>query len=341
MKVRQIVFPEPNRAELQTRESPEFAPDSVVVKTAVSTVSPGTEKANITGNPNIAGSGAPTTKFPRYLGYSSAGTVVRVGDQVKSVKVGDRVVVMWGFHADYNVVPESKVVQIPDEIDFHTAALLLIATFPLAAIRKTRLEIGESLLVMGLGLLGQFAVRLARAAGAVPVIAADPVAERRENARSHGADFALDPLAPGFAEAVKDLTRGGVKCGIEVTGVGAGLDETLDCMAKFGRVALLGCTRDKNFTIDYYRKIHAPGITLIGAHTVARPEVESAPGWFTHRDDILALCDLLRFGRLDFSDLTRHRHAPEECPAIYADLIANPAFPMATQFDWEQKGQNE
>ena len=81
-----------------------------------------------------------------------------------------------------------------------------------------------------------------------------------------------------FSKKAKELTGGGAKVGIEVTGIGAGLDGILDCMARFGRVALLGCTRNKEFTIDYYRKVHGPGITLIGAHTNARPSCESSNG---------------------------------------------------------------
>ena len=135
------------------------------------------------------------------------------------------------------------------------AALLHICTFPLAAVRKTRLEIGESMMVMGLGILGLIAVQLAHVAGATPVIAVDPVKERREKALRFGADYALDPFEEGFSEKVKELTGGGVNTAIEVTGLGAGLNQTLDCMAKFGRVALLGCTRDSNFTVDYYRKV--------------------------------------------------------------------------------------
>ena len=71
----------------------------------------------------------------------------------------------------------------------------------------------------------------------------------------------------------KEISNGGVKVGIEVTGVGAALDGILDCMARFGRVALLECTRSSDFTIDYYRKVHGLGITLVGAHTNARPAV--------------------------------------------------------------------
>lgn len=104
------------------------------------------------------------------------------------------------------------------------------------------------------------------------------------------------PCQEDFARQVKDATHGGVNTAIEVTGVGAGFNEALDCMAKFGRVALLGCTRNADFTVDYYKKIHGPGITVIGAHTIARPNVESHPGWFTHRDDIQAALRLCAGG---------------------------------------------
>ena len=336
MERKRIIFPEVNRAELITENiSDTLAPNSVMVKTAISTVSPGTERANITGNENVAGRAAPSVKFPRYPGYSSAGVVCAVGSAVQSVKVGDRVIVYWGSHTNYNVVPEDRVVKITDErITFPIAATIFISTFPMAAIRKTRLEFGESCMVMGLGLLGQFAVRYARAAGATPVIAVDPVESRRLDALAGGADYALDPFAPNFAQTVKDITEGGVNAAIEVTGQGAGLDETLDCMANFGRIALLGCTRNPNFTIDYYRKIHCPGITLIGAHTNARPERESHPGYFTHRDDIKAAMKLCASGRVDISAMTGHFHAPEEAPEVYQALIHDKNFPMAVQFDW-------
>ena len=329
-----IIFPEINKAALIEEEIGEPGAHDVLVKTAFSTVSPGTERANITGDPSIAGQSAPSVVFPRSCGYSSAGTVCKVGSEVKKVKVGDRVCVYWGVHTDYNMVPESRVEKLPDSIGFEEAAIVFISTFPLAAIRKTRLEFGEPCMVMGLGLLGQFAVRLARAAGACPVVAVDPVESRRADALAGGADYALDPFEEGFAKHVIDITGGGVKAAIEVTGQGAGLDETLDCMARFGRVALLGCTRNPDFTIDYYRKVHCPGITLIGAHTLARPETESHPGYFTHNDDIRAVLKMIEGGRLNYKIMTGHIHSPHDCMEVYDRLINDKNFPMATQFDW-------
>ena len=167
------------------------------------------------------------------------------------------------------------------------------------------------------------------------MIAVDPVASRREEALKGGADYALDPFEEGFAEKVKSLTGGkGVAVCIEVTGQGSAFDQALDCMAQFGRVALLGCTRNKEFSIDYYRKIHCPGITVIGAHTMARPKQESAPGWFTEADDMRAIMRLMACGRLTLDNMETEIHSPAECPEVYQRLINDRNFPPIVQFEW-------
>lgn len=265
---------------------------------------------------------------------SSSGIVEKVGSEVKALKEGDRVALYWSCHKEFNTASEGGAVRLPDNVSFETGALSFISTFPMAAIRKTHLEMGESAIVMGLGILGQIAVKLLRAAGAVPIIAADINAERRALALKNGADYALDPTEEGFGEKVKALTDGGVNVAIEVTGVGAGFNEALDCMARFGRVALLGCTRDSSFQVDYYKKIHAPGITVVGAHTNARPNYESYPGYFTHRDDLKAALKLCETGRLTLSDLVSETHAPNECAEVYRRLAFDKNFPVGVQFDW-------
>ena len=334
--MKQLIFAAVNKPELIDVPVREPRDNEVLVKTAFSTISCGTERANLTGSTNVGpGGGMPV--YPVALGYSTSGIVEKIGKDVTSVEPGDRVAMYWTVHAEYNTPIEERVVKITDErVSLRSAALMHIGCFPLAALRKTRLEIGESMLAMGLGILGQFAVTLAHAAGAVPVIAADPNPVRREEALAGGADYAFDPTEPGFAEKVKVLTGGGVNTCIEVTGVGAGLNEALDCMAPFGRVALLGCTRNPNFTVDYYQKVHKPGITLIGAHTMARPEKESRPGWFTVRDDIKSLMKLVAEGRIDLESKICETHSPLDGVAVYNRLIEDKNFPTVVQFDWSQ-----
>ena len=202
-----IIIPEAGRVEIVDRPVPVPKSGEVLVRMVRSTVSSGTERANYIGEVNVnilTNDGV--ARWPRQGGYSSAGVVEKVGECVKSLKPGDRVAMSWTVHSQYVVVPEENAYLLPENVSFGEGALAHIATFPMAAIRKCGVEMGESAIVMGQGVLGQLAVMLLRCAGSAPIFAADPVAEKRERALKLGADFALDPLARDFAETVKSMT---------------------------------------------------------------------------------------------------------------------------------------
>jgi len=337
MKIKHILFPQVNTAKLIEEEIGKPAENEVMVQTAFSSISCGTERANITGVPAVSIYSKEDCEviFPRYGGYSSSGIVIAKGEKVTSVEIGDRVAMSCSFHKSINVLDEENVVKIKDDrVSLESAALCYIGTFSIAAVRKTKLELGESAMIMGLGILGLLAIQFAKAAGATPVIAVDPVKERREKALELGADYAFNPFDKDFIEKVKQVTDGGVNTAIEVTGFGSGLNQCLDCMKKFGRIALLGCTRDKDFTVDYYRKVHGPGIQLIGAHTHARPKYESHSGYFTQRDDIEAILKLCAMGRITLDGMVDEVYKPEECENVYMRLINDKNYPAVTQFDW-------
>lgn len=331
-----IIFTSPCVAEVLEKPMPEVQPGTALVRIVRTCISSGTERANLVGDPMIGTKvkdGAEAV-FPRQLGYSASGVVEAIGDGVSCVKPGDRVAASWTQHAAFKCVPDCQLYRIPDGVSFEEAAWTHIATFPMAALRKCRFEFGESVLVMGQGVLGQLAVKLARAAGAAPVIAADPVPAKRERALVLGADYAFDPSAPDFAQCVKDATGGGAKVVVEVTGVDRALDNALDATAWRGRVALLGCTRHSAFAIDYYRKVHGRGVTLVGAHTMARPKKESSEGWWTERDDAEAFLRMLSLGRVSLAGFTDEVHAVDDAPAVYTRLAAGGSFPTV-QFDWQ------
>ena len=149
-----------------------------------------------------------------------------------------------------------------------------------------------------------------------------------------GADFALDPTEAGFCDAVNQLSDGGVNVCIEGTGLGIGLIQALDCMKRMGRIALLGCTRSSKFEIDYYGKVHGRGISLIGAHTMARPKVESSEGLWTDRDDLGAVLNLIKGKRLNFKDMIGEVHSPADAQEVYTRLVTDKSFPVGVLFDW-------
>lgn len=337
MKTKQIVFTAPYVAELLEVECPAPKENEVTVRIEYSAISSGTEKANFIGQRSATNQAEDAiTVFPRTVGYSAAGIVTAIGEGVTDISVGDRVHVFRGHHQKNVTINKNNVIKLPDEVSLEEASMAFISIFPLAAIRKCHLEIGESALVMGLGILGIFAVEELRAAGAYPVIAVDPIAERRELALKMGADYALDPTDENFVKNVKELSGGGVNVCIEVTGLGIGLIQALECMKKMGRVSLLGCTRSSKFEIDYYAKVHGRGISLIGAHTNMRPDFESSAGLWTDVDDLKAIVNLIKGKRLNFKDIVSEIHSPADANEVFNRLASDKNFPVGVLFDWNK-----
>jgi threonine dehydrogenase-like Zn-dependent dehydrogenase len=156
-----------------------------------------------------------------------------------------------------------------------------------------------------------------------------------------GADCTCAPDDPDFRAIVKAASHGGVNTAIEVTGVSVAMKQALECCAPMARMALLGCTRVSDCGIDYYQLVHKPGISLIGAHTNARPQTESFPHHWTHQDDCKALLRLLGGGRLSFSSLISEVHTPGNAPEVYRRLAEDPRFPLGVTFKWDNCGCGE
>lgn len=333
MRSKKIVFTALKTAELLEVDIPDIRENEVLLETEYTVVSGGTERAKIMGMPNAGG-----MNFPKSAGYCGVGKVMAVGSAVTSVAVGDRALIYHGQHMKYNIRPEADVTRVEQEkLASLEVAPVIIASMGLGGVRKLELEVGESAMVMGLGLLGIFAVQFCRLSGAYPVIAADLNPERRALALQLGADYAFDPAAPDFVEQVKAVTGGkGVRGTVEVTGVSAAMKQALECASWMGRIALLGCTRISDTAVDYYMQVHRPGVKLIGAHNFIRPKVDSYPHHWTHQDDCKAILALLAGGRIQSVPIISRVVSPADAPEIFRQLCDDPQFPMGTVFDWKQ-----
>lgn len=334
-----IQFVSVGKAELTDEPLHRPSANEALVENEISAISAGTELANLMDLPNLGGASQGPGQFPRRLGYSGVGRVVEVGENVFSVKAGDRVLTHWGScHSNYNYLTENSLMKIGDDaLPSEHAVFGVIAGFSLGGLRKTRLEIGESAAVVGLGILGVFALALCRIAGAAPCIAADLSETRRKLALSLGAHHVLNPADNDYSEKVREASRGGVNAVIEVTGQSIALKQALGFTARFGRVALLGCTRISDAAIDFYQQVHRPGVEIIGAHTEARPKHESRPHAWTWQDDARAVFDFMADGRIDMSKILSAVYSPADAPAVYSSLAQAPQdFPVGVVFDWRK-----
>ncbi|UGT55955.1 zinc-binding dehydrogenase [Nocardia asteroides] len=157
-----------------------------------------------------------------------------------------------GGWAQYAIAREGTLLPIPDELPFDQAAIIPDAvSTPYAAMVTTgAVRPAQSVGIWGAGGLGAHAVRLARMVGAAPIIAIDPLPSARDRALLFGADFALDPLAPDFAEAVREVTAGrGLDVAFDFAGVGAARAQAASVLGPFGSLVLAGLTPEP-VTID-------------------------------------------------------------------------------------------
>ncbi len=330
MKRHSIVFTAPDRAELQTSEmaEPELKRDEVLLETECTLVSPGTERACLLG---LAGG-----EFPKYLGYSAVAKVLRAGEEAGFLP-GERVAVYHSMHTSRLVKQTQDLVRIDDDaLSAHTAVFAIVAAMGLQGVRKARPEFGESLAVMGLGLLGLFAVRCAYLNGLFPLIAIDYNRRRRELALAFGADAAFSPDEPDLAEKIRSLTGGkGADVVVEVTGNPEALNGALDFTAPFGRVTLTGCSRTPTHELDFYHKVHCPGISIIGAHNMARPLHDARPGNWTMREDMALLLRLFSAGRIRTESLLNVVASPADAPAIFERITRGDPELLGVIFDWK------
>ena len=325
-----IVFESVGKAVLKQFEVPKPKVGEVLVENEYTVVSAGTERANLMNLANTS------LKFPYYPGYSGVGRVIAIGDGVENAKVGDRVLADHSGHRSHVIQRAAGLTVVKDDrIDSLDAAFVVIGSMGLQGVRKLKLELGESAMVIGLGILGVFAAQAAALNGAIPVIVSDFDKKRRDLALTLGADHAFSPDEKDLPEKVKELTYGrGPDAIVEVTGAAAALQQALTYVAREGRISLTGCTRISDANIDFYRYVHHEGVSLIGAHAQVRPKADSRPGYWTAQDDYRTLLAFIAAKKLQVQPIISEIVSPESAPAIYTRLAEEKQPPLGIVFDW-------
>lgn len=334
MENRKILFARRGVAEVVSCEMPVIGPDEVLIENDYTVISAGTEKANILDLPNVS------HEWPKHLGYSGSGRIVEVGSNVTDYHVGDRVLT---DHLDHQAFVKAKFrhngdgfFKINEDIDQLDAAFVVVGSMGVQGARKTRLQLGETGMVTGLGILGMFAVQSMAHMGALPLIAVDYSAERRKVALELGADYAISP-DEDFVEVVRDLTDGRmIHANVEVTGSSAALPQCLNVAAFEGRIALTGCTRVSDAPIDFYSMVHRPGVQLIGAHNFVRPKADSYQGYWTRHDDFAMIIRMIKNGKFKVKPIISEVHSTDDAPRIFNELCTNENISLGHVFDWHK-----
>lgn len=326
MQSLRVVWTEPGVVKVEEWELPSIGDKQVLVKTHFTLISPGTERAFLLRFPNT-----PST-FPQYPGYCAVGHVMEVGSKVQRFKPGDRVV--WaGKHAAHALVSEEDLLPVLPELQDEEAVFSRPIAIAMQGVRKAQIELGESVLVLGAGLIGLLASQLAKLNGGFPVISVDLTEIRLDFARKVGVDSIL-VADENLIERTSELTGGGAHVVIEATGHPDAIPLALKLARQMGRVILLGSPRGETKSVNFYTDVHRKGITLIGAHESIRPRFDSSRGFWTAKDEQTLALKLLAARRLQVTPLVTHKFRGIEAPEAYKLLVNNDASAIGILLDW-------
>ena len=321
MKSLTVVFNGKNELEVRDVEVREPGPNQVQVQTKCSLISTGTEciclHRKFAPGTNWDG----WVKYPFFPGYSMVGRVVKLGPDVKNVKEGDRV----ACHVNHTTlvnVGVSGLFPVPDGLAEDQATFGKLAYITQHGFRRAKLQIGEIVVVIGVGLLGQLIVQYAKLAGAGEVIAIDTAQKRLDMAKKLGATHTLCmPVDQAVAE-VKKITGGKMADVVfDMTGHAAVFASALELPRRFGRVVLIGDTgtpAEQHLIHNFLGK----DLTLIGAHDTNAPrDTNDYTPWSTQAMVALFYKYLLR-GQMNVADMITHRFPLKKARDAY-DLLTD------------------
>ncbi|MGH0034426.1 MAG: Gfo/Idh/MocA family oxidoreductase [Myxococcota bacterium] len=263
---------------------------------------------------------------PIPLGYSSAGVVVEVGDQVTEFRVGDRVAcggAGYANHAEYNYVPRNLAAKIPDGLSMDDACSATVGAIALQSVRQVEPTLGERVAVLGLGLIGQICVQLLRANGC-RVLGFDPDPDRAKLALELGAHEAV---SSNVEQAADRFSRGQ---GVDAVVVAAStpsagpLEQAGEISRLHGRVVVVGLVGMEVPRSLYYRKELDLRMSMSYGPGRYDPDFEErgfdypiAHVRWTEQRNIQAILDLAADGQLKVGPLITHHYPIDEALDAY------------------------
>ena len=336
--------------------APELREGGILVRTAFSAISAGTEKASVEAGrksllkkamarPDLVkqvleyaqsnGVKAARQKVQARLetltalGYSCSGFVLEVGAGAMGFQPGDRVAcagVGYASHSEVNFVPANLAVRIPDGVGLDAASLTTIGAIAVQGVRQANVTFGETVAVIGVGLVGVLAIQILRAAGC-RVVAIDISGDRAATAVSLGAHLGLNTGDLGLERAVANFSRYGVDAAL-ITAATKSADP-LELAAKLlrdrGRISVIGDVGMGVSRSNMYKK--EISLSMSRSYGPGRYDPRYEEGGqdypigfvrWTEKRNMEAFLDLLSGGSLQVETLLARRFPVEEGEGAYA-----------------------
>lgn len=355
-KGQRLVLTPAGHIEIEEFEVPAPAPNQVLVRTRLTQVSAGSEMNGI--RRRRAASAAEQAAFaPTGMGYTAIGVVEAVGNEIDTVAEGDRVLCA-GNHASHwlatpqletnevAVPQEYRVEKLPEDLSDAEVAFCVLGDVALHGVRRAQIQIGESVAVHGLGVVGLLALQLCRLVGAYPLIGVDMVQERLDLARQLGASHVVDARSQDVAAEIQAHTRlpwrwrgalptmppgSGAEAQIHCTSYIGNYPTLIKAAADRGRIILVGATSG-SVPIES-DELFRREIMMTGSYQTGMSDTHPYWPWTRTRNQHVIL-DLVRRGQLKVEPLISHVEPYTQAPQLFDRMMSDHQGWLSVFFTW-------
>jgi len=317
-----IVWPESGRAIAIGRDFAKPARGQVLIRSSASAVSPGTERAFFLRLPNT------TPSFPSFPGYSLVGEVVSSSKELP-FRQGD-LVAAAAAHASVAVVDGDQVHPVPAGISAEAASFVQLGVIAINALERGGVAAGDSVVVLGQGIIGQLLVQLALAAGAASVTSVARTDRRVSDALDKANRVIL--VERDGADALDDLSASVV---FDATGHPDAIPLAVRAVGRGGTIVVAGSPRAPCESTDFGRMADEE-VTIQGAHAGRLLQPADADARAEAARCIETFFRLAAEGQLDLEPMISARVHPWEADRFYRDLAQSDDATITAVFCWDR-----
>ncbi|NOU71127.1 zinc-binding dehydrogenase [Paenibacillus sp. LMG 31458] len=328
METLRIVFTEKQKVEVRKETfDPALGQTEILCAALCSLISTGTELQCLRGVFDPDTNWSDWVKYPFYPGYCMVAEVLEIGPKVKGIQKGDRVFVE-NSHSQYFKTDAKHAYLLPQNISAEQGVWINLSKTTQLGVRRAELQLGETVGVIGLGLLGQLVTQYLYLSGVKEIFAIDP-AESRLQLVGQRPGIHLLPMDAGKAlEEINHKTDGRMLDVIfDITGHPAVLAQATRLVKPLGRVILLGDTATPSEQ-EMGRNVVSNSVSILGIHAQMNYN-----GW-NHPEIAALFLSYIAQGRMDVLPLITHHYSPSEAPQVYDSLVQNRSSAMGVLFDW-------
>lgn len=284
------------------------------------------------------------------LGYSCAGTVIAVSEDINDFKIGDKVACAgagYANHADVVFIPKNLCVKLPATIDFKEACFTTVGSISMQGVRNADVRVGENVVVIGLGLIGLVTVQILKASGC-RVFGIDMDESKVKLALEMGADSAFARNTPNIEEKINQFSRGIGADAVIVTAATKSNDPVTlagEVTRERGKVVLVGLVGMDIPREQYYNKeielrvskSYGPGRYDRNYEEFGQDYPPAYARWTENRN-MQSFVDLLASGKVSMEKIITHEFTIENAPDAYEIIKERkPYLGMVLKYDLEKE----